>query len=141
MGRTRNTLLAAAVAAAGVTAAKQLSARRQQRDDDRRHVITVYRPIDDIRTNGKLPSPLADLGERVDIEMKPAPGDRGTEVFVRARDRAASAREIRRALRDTRSLLEVGDVLLPDGPPTTEPTLANRALREVTRHGREEGLL
>ena len=130
MGRTKNTLLVAATAAAGVAAAKRITARRRQKTDDRRrHAVTVYRPIDEIRTNGELPSPLADLG------------DRGTEIFVRARDGSVSAGEIRRALRDVRSLLETGDVLLPDGPATTTPTLLNKPLRAVTRRGREEGSL
>ena len=142
MGRTKNTLLVAATAAAGVAAAKRMTARRRQKTDDRRrHAVTVYRPIDEIRTNGKLPSPLADLGDRVEIDMRSAPGDRGTEIFVRARDGSVSAGEIRRALRDVRSLLETGDVLLPDGPATTTPTLLNKPLRAVTRRGREEGSL
>ena len=136
-----NTLLVAATAAAGVAAAKRITARRRQTDDRRRHAITVYRPIDEIRTNGKLPSPLADLGDRVEIDMRSAPGDRGTEIFVRAGDGSVSAGEIRRALRDVRSLLETGDVLLPSGPATTTPTLLNKPLRAVTQRGREEGSL
>ena len=48
--------------------------------------------------------------------------------------------EIRRALRVSRSLLEAGDVLNP-GVATTTPTMLNRWLRTLTRHGREEGLL
>jgi hypothetical protein len=136
-------VLIAATAAAGVATARRMTARRRRTTDDRRrHAITVYRPIDDIRTNGKLPSPLADLGDRVEIDMRPAPGDRGTEIFVQARDGGSiSAGEIRRALRDVRSLLETGDVLLPYGPATTTPTLLNKPLRAVTRRGREKGSL
>jgi hypothetical protein len=143
MGWTKSTLLVAATAAAGVAAVKVMSARgRGTTDDRRRHAITVYRPIDEIRTNGKLPSPLADLGDRVEIDMRPAPGDRGTEILVRARDGGSvSVGEIRRALRDVRSLVETGDVLLPSGPATTTPTLLNKPLRAVTRRGREGGSL
>jgi hypothetical protein len=47
---------------------------------------------------------------------------------------------VRRALRETKSLLETGEVLQPDAP-TTKPSLLNKPLRAVTAHGREEGLL
>src|SRR3954471_9757939 len=114
MGRTKNTLLVIAGTAAGVTAAKQTVARRRRRGEDRdSHVITVYRPIGEIHVNGKLPSPLTELGDKVDVELRPAPGDRGTEISVRPRDGGVSAGVVRRALRDSRSLLETGDVLLP----------------------------
>jgi len=143
MGRTTKTLLVAVAATGGAVAARRaVSARGQRRADAlRRHVVTVNRPADAMMPHGHLPSPLADLGDDVEIDMRPAPGDRGTEIAVRSRTGAVSAGDIRRALRDTRSLLEAGDVLLPDGPPTTVPTWRNRALRSATRHGREGGLL
>jgi hypothetical protein len=50
-------------------------------------------------------------------------------------------RLIRRALREARSLAEVGEVLLPDAPATTHPTLTGAPLAYATRHGREEGRL
>ncbi|GAA3338069.1 hypothetical protein GCM10020358_16810 [Amorphoplanes nipponensis] len=51
-----------------------------------------------------------------------------------------SAEDIRRALRESRALLEVGYVPTPGGP-TTEPTLLNKALRAATARGRRGGLL
>ena len=50
-------------------------------------------------------------------------------------------RSIRRALREARSLAEVGEVLLPDAPATTHKTLTGAPLAYATRHGREEGRL
>jgi len=48
---------------------------------------------------------------------------------------------VRRALREAKCLLETGEILGPDQPPTTRRTLFNRPLELATRHGREEGLL
>jgi hypothetical protein len=136
MGRKTRVLVLAAAAAAAAGLA--IRARPRQSTGNRPHVLTVYRPIGEVRTD-RLPSPLAELGDSVTVEMRPAPTDRGTEIVVRSI--SADPGQIRRALRDTRSLLEVGDVLLPDGPPTTQPTPLNKPLRAVTHHGREGGLL
>jgi hypothetical protein len=102
-----------------------------------------------------LPEPLAELGDTVEVELRTAPGGRGTEIAVRPRNGepsgagAVAARlrgddprwAVRRALRETRSLLETGEVLHPSQPPTTERTPLNRPLEYATRHGREEGRL
>jgi hypothetical protein len=132
----------ATAAAAGTVAARRIVAARRSGDDQdgRRHVITVNRLFDEIG-EGALPEPLAALGTGVEIERHPAPGRRGTEIAVRARAGAVSAGDIRRALRESRSLLEVGYVLLPGAPATTEPTALNKPLRAATAHGREGGLL
>jgi hypothetical protein len=98
--------------------------------------VTVFRPLDEVAAN--LPDRLAAPG--VEVDLRPAPGGRGTEIRARAVDGAVSDADLRCALRESRSLLEVGEVLRPGGP-TTEPTVLNRALRAATRHGREEGLL
>ncbi len=131
---TRAALLLTATAAGTVAARRALAARQRARTP-RVHILTVERPYDEVT----LPAPLADLGDAVQVELRPAPGDRGTEIAVRSD--TVSAGDLRRALRESRSLLEVGYVLLPSGPPTTEPTLRNRPLRKATAHGREGGLL
>jgi hypothetical protein len=123
-----------------VTTNRIAAARRaRKRDAGRRHAITVNRRFDEIGAGG-LPGPLAALGEAVEIERHPAPGGRGTEISARARSGKVSAGDIRRALREARSELEVGYVLPPGGP-TTRPTPLNKPLREATAHGREGGLL
>ncbi|WP_212993307.1 hypothetical protein [Actinoplanes auranticolor] len=134
-------LLTAGAAAAGAVTATRIAAARRSSTQaaGRRHVITVNRAFDEAGT-GRLPAPLAELGEAVEIRRQPAPGGRGTEISARARSGKVSDGDIRRALREARSELEVGYVLLPGGP-TTEPTPLNKPLREATAHGREGGLL
>jgi hypothetical protein len=102
------------------------------------HVITVFRPVDEVAA--QLPPQLADRDGALDVQLRAAPAGRGTEISVRPINGTVSDAEIRRSLRVSRSLLEVGDVLRP-GVPTTTPTMLNRWLRTLTRHGREEGLL
>ncbi|MFF5084079.1 hypothetical protein ACFY36_44105 [Actinoplanes sp. NPDC000266] len=93
------------------------------------------------RPFSELPPRLRELAGDVEINLSAAPGDRGTEISVRIPEGSpVSEGEVRRALRETRSLVEVGDVLLPSRP-TTQKTLLSRPLREVTEHGREGGLL
>lgn len=123
----------------GAAGYRLLSARRGRRagQSGGRHVITVFRPLDDVRDN--LPETLRRRGD-VAVDLRAAPGGRGTEISAQASAGSVSDGDLRRALRESRSLLEVGEVLQPGGP-TTEPTTLNRPLRAVTRRGREEGLL
>lgn len=48
---------------------------------------------------------------------------------------------IRAALREAKQLLETGEVLHPDSPPTTQTTAVNKPLQMATRQGRREGRL
>ncbi|MFF0150164.1 hypothetical protein [Micromonospora sp. NPDC005203] len=119
------------------------------------HVATVNRPGNDVAPGGQLPEPLAGLGDAVEVRLRPAPGDRGTEIAVRLRDgaqlpvaaaaRRATGRDpeqaIRAALRESKQLIETSEVLHPDYPPTTEPTPVNKPLRMATQEGRREGRL
>jgi hypothetical protein len=102
------------------------------------HSVTVFRPVHYVEAN--MPRPLTDLGDGIAVDLRPAPGDRGTEIHVRRLDDSVPIGDIRRALRVGRSQLEVGDVLQP-AVATTTPTVLNRALRAVTSRGREGGLL
>jgi len=54
---------------------------------------------------------------------------------------APEAARIRRALRESRQLIEVGEVLRPDRPPTTRKTLTSRPWEFLTTHGRDGGRL
>jgi hypothetical protein len=121
----------------GVTAYRIRQARRPQTGDGQ-HAITVNLPLDEV--TGRLPSELTQPAGAIEVTLRPAPGGRGTEIRARALGGAVSDDQLRKALRNSRSLLEVGDVLEPGGP-TTTPTVLNGALRTATRHGREEGLL
>jgi hypothetical protein len=145
MGLMAKGLLMAAATAAGAATVNRLltgRAEKQRRSSGkRRHVLTVFRPMDEITVDGRLPEPLERLGDAVAVDLRPAPGDRGTEIAVRPLTGDVDDRAVRRALRESRSLLEVGYLLHPDAPATTEPTPLNRPLRAATAHGREGGLL
>ncbi len=140
MSRTKIAFLIAVPLAAGAAVA----ARRRSRPgapDNRRHVVTVFRPLAEVEST-QLPGSLSEIAGDVRISLSAAPGGRGTEIAVRIPDGSAvTTGEVRRALRETRSLLEAGDVLLPSGPATTVPTLFNRPLQAATSNGREGGLL
>ncbi|WP_297618995.1 hypothetical protein [Nocardioides sp.] len=76
-----------------------------------------------------LPAPLAELGDDVEVRLTPAPGDKGTELAVRLRERGTSGGErgrltgsdltsdLRSALRKAKQLIEVGEVLVVDPAP------------------------
>lgn len=48
--------------------------------------VTVLRSPEQIGTGADLPAPLAALGDRVEVRVTPAPGDRGAELAARYRD-------------------------------------------------------
>jgi hypothetical protein len=137
---TRAVLVTAATAAIGGTSYRIVAKRRSASASStgRRHVITVNRPLDEIAE--VLPEPLAAYHGTLEVQLRAAPAGRGTEISARALDDTVSDGDIRRLLRESRSLLEVGDVLQPGGP-TTTPTPLNAPLRAATRNGREGGLL
>ena len=154
---TKRTGLAAAalgIAVAG-TAARQVAARGSAARPggprpDRWHAVTINRAPQDIGSSGAWPAPVAELGDVVDVRVLPAPGDRGTELGLRARaghrpgespDADDLEQRIRVALRHTRMLLETGEILQSDRPSTTEPTLTSLPLRLAIRNARGGGRL
>jgi len=155
MNRTMMSLTVMAGAGAGVVLGRRLMRHTPvaARDDgDRWHAVTVNCSPEQL---GPKPPPLDQLGFPVEIRIRPAPGDRGTELAVRMVQPPPSGpaslvgklrdddpvRAVRRALREARALAEVGEVLLPDAPATTHTTLTGAPLAYATRHGREEGRL
>jgi hypothetical protein len=127
-------------------------ASRGGQTGDRWHSVTIDRTPEEV---GSPPQPLGELGHTVEIRIRPAPGDRGTEVAARIREELPTGlgrvtsklrnddpvRHLRRALREARQLAEIGEVLLPDAPPTTDRTVTGAPLAYATRHAREEGRL
>ncbi|MGW5266234.1 hypothetical protein ACWEQG_35105 [Microbispora sp. NPDC004025] len=151
---------AAALAAAGLGAARWAASRRRvptgakdPLESSRWLGVTVNRPPDEVAPGGNLPDPLA----RVDAEvrMNRAPGDRGTEIYARPREHRAGAdgvlarlrgddprTAIRTALRETKSLLETGDVLRSDEElGTTRPTMPGKVLDMALGRAAEGGRL
>jgi len=155
----RRTWIGAAVAATGVgvVAGRRVMQRRQgggQNDAsrDRWHSVTIFCEPEQL---GALPPPLDELGAPVEVRIRPAPGGRGTELAARLTPPTPTGlgkvvaklrdddpvRLLRRSLREARQLAEIGEVLLPDAPSTTHPTLTGAPLAYATRHGREDGRL
>jgi hypothetical protein len=150
--RTMSKAALSALAVAGVTAARRISSRSAGRrgDDGGRWLsVTVYRPVEEIRN--RLPEPIDELGERVEVRVRPASGDKGTEVAARLREPGPSGpvarltgrdprQEVREALRRAKSLLETGDVLRPDSP-STHPGPGGKLVQLASSRAGGEGRL
>jgi len=151
----------AAGVGAGVLVVRRMSARQPSkgaagRARDRWHTVTVNRPPEEVATDGRLPGPLAELSDAVEVQIRPAPGGRGTEVAARLRSGAAPSglggiaaraagndprQQVRSALRQSRQLLETGEVLRADEQPTARRTLRGLPLDLATRRAGGEGRL
>jgi hypothetical protein len=102
----------------------------------RTHVVTVNLPLEQVAPGGEAPAALRELpGATVDV--RPAPGGKGTELAVTGDDHML----IRRTLRDTKALLEVGEVVQPMAEGSADSTLLNAPLRAATAHAKEGGRL
>jgi len=124
------------------------SSRQEERHDQRWLAVTVEGDHPELAAGGPLPAPLAELGSNVEVDVRPGPGNWGTEIFARpAVDPSSAAAgddvrgEIRSALRQSKQLLEVGEVLVaeprPEGhrPPTVPGKLVDRAVRSADKKG------
>lgn len=94
-------------------------------------------------------SPSRGSTPRLELQVRPAPGDKGTELAARFAPGAAPSTDgapqelqrLRAALRRTKQLAEVGWVHEADANRTARPTPLNRPLREATGHAAGEGRL
>ena len=102
----------------------------------RTHVVTVNLPMTEVAPGGEAPSALREL-PGVTVDVREAPGGKGTELAVTGDDHMA----IRRALRDTKARLEVGEVVQAAAEGSAESTLLNAPLRAATAHAKEGGRL
>jgi hypothetical protein len=160
MNRTVSRVVVLAGVGAGVLVVRRMTTRQvgdgaARVARDRWHSVTVNRPPEEVAPEGRLPEPLAGLGDAVEVRLRPAPGGRGTEMAARLRDGAPAGpsgavariagkdprQEVRAALRQSKQLLETGEVLTPDEPPTTRRTLRSLPLELATRRARGEGRL
>ncbi|RFU23227.1 hypothetical protein [Geodermatophilus marinus] len=107
--------------------------------------VTVLRPPAEVGTGADLPAPLAALGERVEVRVTPAPGDRGSELAARFREPAGEEDlgRLRAALREAKQLLEVGEVLRVDPQPhgRRAGTPQGAALEGAAASAGKEGVL
>ena len=160
MNRTVSRVVVLAGVGAGVVVVRRMTGRRfdnggPREAQNRWHTVTVNRPPEEVAPDGRLPEPLEALGDAVEVQIRPAPGGRGTEVAARLREGAPAGsggvvarasgndprQDLRSALRQSRQLLETGEVLRADEPPTTRRTLRGLPLELATRRAGGEGRL
>ncbi|MGH3941668.1 MAG: hypothetical protein ACRDTG_24165 [Pseudonocardiaceae bacterium] len=117
--------------------------------------VTIARSPQEVSSVGRLPEPLARLGDMVEVQVRPAAGDKGTELYARLRQippmgaTRALARikgedprqQVRQALREAKAILEVGEVVRADSPSTTHPGLGGKLVQAATRVAQGEGRL
>jgi len=121
--------------AAVVVGKRVVDARTRQAshsDRSRWNSVTVDLSPDEIAPGGVYPQPLVDLGDVVDIRMIPAPGSWGTELGARPKPGVPGIsagdlrQDVRRALRQSKTLLEAGEILrdqpMPHGKRPSTPT-------------------
>jgi hypothetical protein len=107
--------------------------------------VTALCPPERIGTGADLPAPLAALGDRIEVRVSPAPGDKGTELAARFRERPSDDEigELRAALRRAKQLVEVGEVLRVDPAPhgARPATPQGAALEGMTAAADGKGVL
>ncbi|MEH1098715.1 hypothetical protein [Micromonospora sp. CPCC 205561] len=96
-------------------------------------VVTVDRAPGEVLPDGRWPEPLRRLGNAVRVELRPAPGCRGTELAARPLAGAAPTGLaahlvgddpgllVRRALWEVKQAVEAGEVLRADRSPVDRP--------------------
>lgn len=124
---------------------------------NRWRAVTVNKAPSEVAPDGKLPEPLADLGDLVEVRITPAADSKGTELAARLREPEPSGtgaiparlsgqdprQAVRSALRKSKQLLEVGDVLRLDPQPAGKrtPTPMGKLLDLATRRAAGEGVV
>ncbi|MCZ7427994.1 hypothetical protein O7607_19850 [Micromonospora sp. WMMA1949] len=143
MVRSRR-LAAGALALAGARVLAPAGARMLARHRARRtatdprpgrwQVVTVAAAPEQVLPAGRWPEPLRRLDGAVEVWARPAPGGRGTELAVRPLGGECTlpgfaahlvgddpGRFLRHVLRQTKQLLETGEVLAADPSPLDRP--------------------
>lgn len=117
--------------------------------------VTISRSPQEVSSAGKVPEPLARLGDMVEVQVRAAAGDKGTELYARLRQTPSAGptgamarikgedphQQVRQALRESKALLEVGEIIRPDAPSTTHPGLSGKLVQVATRVAQGEGRL
>jgi hypothetical protein len=142
-----------ALVTVGIGMVRWFAARRHEKARDRGArnrwlMITIDCPPERLASRSDLPEPIARLGDAVDTKVSRAPGDRGTELGARPSEVSSSGaggvagfsgenfrRTVRWALRQSRSLIETGEVLIWDQPPAAYPRPTKKILELAGRRG------
>jgi hypothetical protein len=105
--------------------------------------VTVLTDPEQLRT--ATPAPLAAFGERLEVRVTPAPGERGAELAARFLGPVTEDEigELRAALRQAKALVEVGEVLRVDPQPHghRKATPQGAALEGMAARAPKEGVL
>jgi hypothetical protein len=139
MNTAGKTLLAVGVVAVAAVARRRgrAPAAARDQDSDRWLTVTVFRAPDEVQSS--LPEELARWKDRAEIRIRPASGDKGTELMAKPAGRE-SRHDLRLALRRAKAVLEAGEVIQPDTAPT-HPGPMGKALRLVTNRAGGGGRL
>jgi hypothetical protein len=107
--------------------------------------VTILCSPEQIGTGDALPTPLAPFRDRIELRVTPAPGDKGTELAARFTGAATQGDigELRSALRRTKQVIEVGEVLRLDPVPhgKRKPTPQGELLEKAAAEAPEGGVL
>lgn len=161
MKRVVSMAVLAGVGAGGVAVVRRiLQSSRATADGDsqgRWRVVTINRPPEEVAPQGRWPDPIAQLGDTVEVQVRPAPGGKGTELAARLRHPGASGsgdaasrtkgetpqQAVRSALRQAKQLIEVGEVLKVDPAPhgKRRHTPGGLLLEAATKRAGKEGVL
>jgi hypothetical protein len=124
------------VGQASVTDDPRTAARRWR-------AVTVLTDPDQLRTT--TPAPLAAFGPRLEVRVTPAPGERGAELAARFHGPVTEDEigQLRAALRESKQLVEVGEVLRLDPQPhgRRKPTPQGAAIEGMAEQAPKEGVL
>lgn len=119
--------------------------------------VTINKSPEEVMPDGRVPDPLAALGDHVEVKVRKAAGDKGTELAARLRQPEPSVlgsvgkrmsgddprQQVRAALRQAKQLIEVGEVLrinpTPHGARSAAPT--GKLVDLATRRAGGEGVL
>jgi hypothetical protein len=152
----KKTITAGGLAAAGALGKRALDTlknRSPKRDTPRElsrwRAVTVNLPPEQVAPEGKYPEPLAELGNKIEFKVSPAAGARGTELAARpaaswpAGDSKELTGQIRKALRQSKMLLETGEILRNEPMPHGKRpgTLTGKIVDEWEKRAQEGGIL
>ena len=105
--------------------------------------VTVLTDPDELRRS--TPAPLAAFGDRLEVRVTPAPGERGAELAARFHGPVTQDEigELRAALREAKALIEVGEVLRVDPQPhgRRPATPQGAAIEGMAAQAPKEGVL
>ena len=115
-----------------------------ERSARRWRAVTVLCSPDRLGNGDPPPPPLDRLAGRIEVRVRPAPADKGTELAARFRRPAGEdLGELRSALRQAKQLIEAGEVLRVEPAPhgTRKATLRGALVEGVAERAPKEGLL